>query len=234
MRSKKQQKRPERKMSVSCRNRTKSEASTISYFSSAEISALMSVFDRAEKKTLDKLARSPHGHSRYGAHLIKIKQRRLMFRMGLEIGPRVSEIIGIRWEDLDADRLIVTVWDEKKDVHRFCTMPDGLWEELAAYRGMVDRRQGLLFPITDKTANRWLKELAEAAGIKRRVWWHMMRHTHVVQSRRAGRDWDWISQQTGDSVATLIKWYSKLSIEDRHEIGNSTSLVGRRFGPWEE
>jgi len=224
MRSKKQQKRPERKMSVSYRNRTKTEASTISYFSSSEISALMSVFDKEEKRTLDKIAQFPHGHSRYGARLIKIKQRRLMFRMGLELGPRVSEIIGIRWEDLDTDRLIVTVWDEKKDVHRFCTMPDGLWEELAAYRGMIDTRKGRLFPITDKTANRWLKELAEAAGLKRRVWWHMMRHTHVVHSRRAGRDWDWISQQTGDSVATLIKWYSRLSIEDRHEIGNSTSL----------
>lgn len=220
-------KQPKKKMSVSCRNRTKSEASTISYFSSSEISALMSVFDKEEKRTLDKIAQFPHGHSRYGARLIKIKQRRLMFRMGLELGPRVSEIIGIRWEDLDTDRLIVTVWDEKKDVHRFCTMPDGLWEELAAYRGMIDTRRGRLFPITDKTANRWLKELAEAAGLKRRVWWHMMRHTHVVHSRRAGRDWDWISQQTGDSVATLIKWYSRLSFEDRHNVGNSTEILKR-------
>lgn len=221
-------KQPKKKMSVSCRNRTKAEASNISYFSSAEISALMSVFDREEKRVLDKLAQFPNGHSHYGARLIKTKQRRLMFRMGLELGPRVSEIVGIRWEDIDHDRLMITLWDEKKDVHRACTMPDDLWEELVAYSKMVDRRQGRLFPITDKTANRWLKELAKAAGIKRRVWWHMMRHTHVVQSRRAGRDWDWISQQTGDSVATLIKWYSKLSIEDRHEIGNRTSLVRER------
>jgi len=218
-------KQPKKKMSVSCRNRTKFGASTISYFSSSEISAIMSVFDRTEKKVLDKLARFPNGHSHYSSRLIKIKQRRLMFRMGLELGPRVSEIIGIRWEDLDAQRHIVTVWDEKKDMHRYCVMPTGLWKELAEYGGTIDKREKRLFPITDKTANRWLKELAEAAGIQRRVWWHMMRHTHVVQSRRAGRDWDWISQQTGDSVATLIKWYSKLSIEDRHEIGNSTRLT---------
>jgi len=36
----------------------------------------------------------------------------------------------------------------------------------------------------------------------------------------------WISQQTGDSIATLIKWYSHLSLEDRHEIGNATNLMG--------
>ena len=54
---------PKKKMSVSCRNRTKPVASTISYFSSSEISALMSVFDRAEKRVLDKLAQFPNGHS---------------------------------------------------------------------------------------------------------------------------------------------------------------------------
>ncbi|MDD1772270.1 MAG: hypothetical protein LUQ09_05050 [Methanomassiliicoccales archaeon] len=52
-----------------------------------------------------------------------------------------------------------------------------------------------------------------------------MRHTHIVQSGRTGWDWDWISQQTGDSLATLIKWYSRLSLEDRHEIGNETQLI---------
>jgi len=217
-------------MSVSSRNRTNPAASTIDYFSAAEISAILSVFDQAEKMHLDKLQKEPYGHSRYWPRLVKIRQRRIMFRLGLELGARVSELIGLRSEDLARDRLTIALWDEKKDLERACTIPDELWEELAAFGKMVDKRHGLLFPISDKTANRWLKEAAARAGVKRRVRWHMMRHTHVVQSRRAGRDWNWIAQQTGDSVATLIKWYSKLSIEDRHEIGNSTSLVSSRSG----
>ena len=233
MSSTKQQKRPERKMSVSSRNRTNSGASTIDYFSVSEISAIMSVFDQMERLYLDKLQQHPYDHSRYWPRLIKVKLRRLMFGLGLELGSRVSEIVGIRWEDLDRSRVIITLWDEKKDLERICTIPDELWEELAVFGKMVDKRHGRLFPISDKTANRWLKEAAAKAGVKRRVRWHMMRHTHVVQSRRAGRDWNWIAQQTGDSVATLIKWYSKLSIEDRHEIGNNTSLVNGRPGPWE-
>lgn len=217
--------KPKKKMSVSYRNRTKTEASTISYFSSTEISAIMSVLVKREKDELDELTANPFGHRMIMPDLIKARRQRLMFSLGLELGPRVSEIIGIRWKDLDTEQKAVRIHDEKKDLFRYCTIPDGLWAELAAFAELVDRRVELLFPITDKTANRWIKEWAAAAGIKRTVRWHMMRHTHVVHSRRAGRDWDWISQQTGDSVATLIKWYSKLSLEDRHEIGNSTSLV---------
>lgn len=213
------------KMSVSCRNRTKPDASTISYFSSAEISAIMSVLCEQENAVLDEMKRNPGRHSRYLRKLIAARRQRILFRLGLELGPRVSEIIGIRWQDLDRDRKVVRIWDEKKDLQRQCTIPDELWAELTVFSELVDRRVERLFPITDKSANRWIKGWAKAAGIKRDVRWHMMRHTHVIQSRRAGRDWDWISQQTGDSVATLIKWYSRLSLEDRHEIGNITRLL---------
>ncbi len=217
-----------KKMSVSCRNRTKPSASTISYFSSSEISAIMSVFSQREKAILAELSTNPDGHKRIMPRLIKLRRQRLMFRLGLELGPRVSEIISLRWSSFDRDRKIVTIWDEKKDIERSCTLPDLLWGELQAFRSSVDlRKETFLFRISEKTANRWIKDWAEAAGIKRTVRWHMMRHTHVIQSRRAGRDWDWISQQTGDSVATLIKWYSRLSLEDRHEIGNATNLMDR-------
>jgi len=219
------------KMSVSYRNQTKPSASTISYFSSSEISAIMSVFSQRENEVLDMMKRDLNGHGRYRPRLIMIKRQRLMFMMGLELGARVSEIVHLRWaisSSFDWDRKIVTVYDQKKDVERSCTMPDKLWEELRTFRNLVDlRKEAWVFGISEKTANRWIKDWAKAAGIKRRVRWHMMRHTHVVQSRRAGRDWDWISQQTGDSVATLIKWYSRLSLEDRHEIGNVTNLMDR-------
>ena len=212
-------------MSVSTRNRTNVMSSTIYYFTTAEISGIMSVFAMRENEVLDDMKREPGRHMRYLPRLINARRQRLMFLMGLELGPRVSEIIGLRWTSLDWDNRIVTIWDEKKDVARCCTMPVKLWEELRAFRDLVDlRKEQRIFPVTDKTANRWIKEWAKAAGIKRRVRWHMMRHTHIVQSRRAGRDWDWISQQTGDSLSTLIKWYSRLSLEDRHEIGNNTTI----------
>ncbi len=51
----------------------------------------------------------------------------------------------------------------------------------------------------------------------------MMRYTHVVEFRRAGGDR--ISQQTGDTVATSIKGYPNLSLEDRHNIGNATKII---------
>ncbi|MDD1771777.1 MAG: hypothetical protein LUQ09_02540 [Methanomassiliicoccales archaeon] len=86
------------------RNRPNHDASTISYFSSAEISGIMSVLVEREKEALDELTDNPGGHKRMMPRPIKAKRQHLMFRLGFELGPLVSEIIGILWEDLDKER----------------------------------------------------------------------------------------------------------------------------------
>jgi len=178
------------------------QASNINYFTESEISQILTVLHEEEN--------------------------RLLFLVGLELGARVSEIKGLKWSDLQTKDLpyYVVLWDEKKDRHRVCTLPEYIWKLLREHQKKVDqRREKRIFPYSESTINRRIKEWAKNAGIDRRVRWHCLRHTYVVQSRAKGRDWSIISMQTGDTPATLISTYSQLTLEDRHRISDESPIV---------
>jgi len=178
------------------------QASNINYFTESEISRILTVLHEEEN--------------------------RLLFLVGLELGCRVSEIKGLKWSDLQTKDLpyYVVLWDEKKDRHRVCTLPDYIWKLLRQHRKEVDERgEKRIFPHSESTINRRIKKWAKDADINRRVRWHCLRHTYVVQSRAKGRDWSIISMQTGDTPATLISTYSQLSLEDRHKMSNDKPLI---------
>ena len=178
------------------------QASNINYFTESEISQILTVLHEEEN--------------------------RLLFLVGLELGARVSEIKGLKWSDLQTKDLpyYVVLWDEKKDRHRVCTLPEYIWKLLREHQKKVDqRREKRIFPYSESTINRRIKEWAKDAGIDRRVRWHCLRHTYVVQSRAKGRDWSIISMQTGDTPATLISTYSQLTLEDRHRISDESPIV---------
>ena len=42
-----------------------------------------------------------------------------LIRLGLSVGLRVSEVVGIRTSEIDFERGLIKIWDEKKDVWRF-------------------------------------------------------------------------------------------------------------------
>jgi len=187
-------------LSDSIEKRTSEAASNLKYLTQNEIRSILSVL---------------HG-----------EENRLMFILGLDLGTRVSEIASLRWDCINWSNRFITVWDEKKDVWRSCTVSPDSWELLKKRKDSTDMRgQKLVFPISHKTFNRRIKEWAEKAGIERRVRWHTLRHTHVVQARRAGRDWNEISQQTGDTLATLVQTYGNLSLEDRIESTDEKPLI---------
>ena len=191
-----------RSVSVSSHKETSERASRVKYFTESEIMQILTVLHEEEN--------------------------RLLFQVGLELGARVSEIAGLKWSDLQTtDKpYYVVLWDEKKDQHRVCTLPDNLWQLLREYRKKVDeRKEKRIFPYSAKTLNRRIKSWAKDAGIARRVRWHDLRHTHVVRSRQKGRDWAAISMQTGDTAATLITTYSQLTVEDRQKISNEKPLI---------
>ncbi len=42
-----------------------------------------------------------------------------MIRLGLSVGLRVSEVVSIRTSEIDFERGLIKIWDEKKDKWRF-------------------------------------------------------------------------------------------------------------------
>ena len=214
-----------RRLSLPREEVPKCVASTQFYLQSSEISAILSVLDKQEQALLAEYATEASRQS-LDRRMQRFKQDRLMILMGLDLGARVGEIVTIPWEDIDFNSRIVKIWDEKKDALRLCVMSEPTWLKLIEYeKGIDHRRERWVFPVCAKTANRLIKGLAKEAGIQRRVRWHTLRHSYVVQGRRVGKDWDELAQQTGDSVASLISYYSKLSIEDRVKLANDKPLI---------
>ena len=220
-----------RKLSLSQDKVPKGIASTMYYLQSEEITAILSVLEEDKKALLARYSAFGNRRNKQKMHSLntamrRFKQDRLMILMGLDLGARVGEIITIAWEDVDFQNRVIKIWDEKKDRLRVCVMSEPTWISLLECEKEVDHRtERWVFPVSAKTANRLIKGYASRAGIRRRVKWHTLRHTHVVQGRRVGRDWDELSQQTGDAVATLITHYSRLSIEDRKILANEKPLI---------
>jgi len=136
-----------------------------------------------------------------------------------ETGLRVSDVLASEWVHVDWQACRTYTYDEKKDQWRYVYWPPFVKAQLKMY--LVSTQQNgqagrLLFPFSDKTANRiikrWCKRLqfpyASMVGT------HWLRHTYVRLSRKAGRDIKAVQANTGDTIKTILEWYSDLSAED--------------------
>jgi len=140
----------------------------------------------------------------------------------IETGLRVSDVVGTEIVHIDWQNCRTYTYDCKKDEWRFIYWPERVkaqlkqWMKVRQIKGIKDK---LLFPLCQKTANRILKRLAVKLGhpYGSRVSSHWLRHTFIRRSRKVGRDIKAVQQNTGDSINTLLNWYSDLSPEDMRE-----------------
>lgn len=136
-----------------------------------------------------------------------------------ETGLRVSDVINTELVHIDWENFRTYTYDHKKDEWRYVYYPEfvksqlKMWLKQRQAEGIKDKR---LFPISEKTANRILKRWCSRIGFPfaDRVGSHWLRHTFIRLSRKSGRDLKAVQQNTGDTVKTILEWYSDLSSED--------------------
>jgi len=136
-----------------------------------------------------------------------------------ETGLRVTEIVNTEIVHIDWDNFRTYTYDFKKDKWRNIYWPEFIkaqlkqWLKQRQIEGIKDKK---LFPFSEKTANRiikrWCKEInfpyAEQVGS------HWLRHTYIRLSQKAGRNIKAVQQNTGDTIETILGWYSDLGMED--------------------
>lgn len=154
----------------------------------------------------------------------------------IETGVRVSDIVGQKkrrkserelgqeLNRVEWDNNRIYTYDHKKNTWRYVYFNQKtrsmlqMWLKERQNLGIKDRQ---LFPFSEKTCNRIIKEWCEKVGFKyaKEVGSHWCRHTFIRLSRKVGRDIKAVQQNTGDTVKTILEWYSDLSSEDmKHEI----------------
>lgn len=127
-------------------------------------------------------------------------------------GLRVSELVGARLSDTDlADAMIHVRGKGNRERRVYLPGRQGtavLRRYVAARKRVVADGEHLLVtasgrPITTNQIRIWLRDLAERAGVSRRITPHMLRHTAATQLLEAGVDIRFVQRLLGHaSIAT--------------------------------
>ena len=131
-------------------------------------------------------------------------------------GLRVSELTSLKWSDIDRSRMIINVIGGKGNKDRQVMLDISLIPLLEKYwREYKTKSYVLSGQFTDQysktSVNQVMKQLAEKAGINKRVYAHLMRHncfTHMVEK---GVDINIIQKIAGHSNVKTTLIYTHIS-----------------------
>jgi len=142
-----------------------------------------------------------------------------------ETGLRVSDVLKTRLEFIEWNEGRTWTKDIKKDRWRYVYWPDFVKGQLLQwlkFRDALGKKDKLLFPFERRTASRIIQRWAEVVGFPYadQVSSHWLRHTYIRLSRAKGRDLKAVQQNTGDTVNTILEWYSSLDRENLRKEAN--------------
>ena len=132
-----------------------------------------------------------------------------LIRLGLSVGLRVSEVASIRTSEIDFDRGLIKIWDEKKDKWRPVMPTIETMATIKQYLNTLDKPPQYLFSLSTKTVERIIQKRSKhALGFV--ISWHSLRTTYVSRSVELEQSPAVVMVNTGDSPATILKYYTKL------------------------
>lgn len=137
----------------------------------------------------------------------------LMMRALLETGARVSAFVKIRVEDISFQDQEIRLRKTKGDKPRDVPVLSSLANELRLHIG--DRETGWLFRsrqgghYSGRRIQQLVKEVAEDAGIKKRVYPHLLRHTVAQRLADEGMREELLQQFLGHEAPETTQRYYK-------------------------
>jgi integrase len=156
----------------------------------------------------------------------------LFIAFGLNTAMRHSEILAVRWEELDLPRLRLYVPKAKAGQREQPLTPE-LADILAKEREMRKDRVGWIFPSPHRDSkaghlarmDRPFREAVKAAGLDPGlVTPHVMRHTAITKLVQAGVDLPTIQQISGHKTVAMVLKYTH--VRGRH-IDQAIRALGR-------
>lgn len=131
-------------------------------------------------------------------------------------GLRVSELINLKWENIDRSRMVINIIQAKGKKDRQVMLTPQLipllekyWAEYRSKEYVLNGQFGIQY--SDRSVGEVVKQLASKAGINKRVYTHLMRHcsfTHMVEN---GTDINLIQKLAGHSSVKTTSIYTHIS-----------------------
>jgi integrase len=104
-----------------------------------------------------------------------------LIRLGLSVGLRVSEVVSIRTSEIDFERGLIKIWDEKKDRWRAIMPTMETMGTLKKYLNSLPKPPQYLFPMAAKTVERIIQGYSKRS-LGFAISWHSLRTTYVSRS----------------------------------------------------
>ncbi len=127
-----------------------------------------------------------------------------LIRLGLSVGMRVSEVVSISTSEIDFEKGLVKIWDEKKDKWRLVMPTLETMSAIKKYLNSLPMQPQYLFHFSAKTVERIIQSYSKKAlGLI--ISWHSLRTTYVSRSVELEQSRAVVMANTGDSPATILK-----------------------------
>ena len=142
-------------------------------------------------------------------------KHKLIIKLLYGCGFRVSEIINLKKKDVDFEESLIKIKLAKGRKDRFVKIPSSIQEELLNYSKTINLEY--LFPsnrggkLTTATIQAILKNAAKKAGIKKRVYPHLLRHSFATHLLEQGTDLRIIQKLLGHSDIKTTQIYTQIS-----------------------
>lgn len=143
-------------------------------------------------------------------------KHRVVLGLLYSCGLRVSELINLKWEHIDRSRMIINIIQAKCKKDRQVGLNDKLIELLKAYWLKYQSNIYVLngqssLQYSDRSVGEVVKQLAVKAGIKKRVYTHLIRHCSFTHLMESGVDISLIQKLAGHSNVKTTQIYCHIS-----------------------
>ena len=131
-------------------------------------------------------------------------------------GLRVSELINLRWRNIDRSRMIINIIGGKGNKDRQVMLTESLIPLLEKYYREYKTKYYILGgqfgeQYSSRSVLQVMKQLGSKAGINKRVWTHQMRHNSFTHMVEKGVDINLISRLAGHQNVKTTLIYTHIS-----------------------
>jgi integrase/recombinase XerD len=137
----------------------------------------------------------------------------------LYTGARVTELVGIRLDDVDLDACRIKIIDGKGAKDRYVPFPNSFHEALALHTDARRKAGGAFLyesswkkPYTDRGVRKILARYCTAAGIEQSISPHKLRHFLFTWLKTQGIDDAHIQPYSGHATRASLEIYSRMSL----------------------
>jgi integrase/recombinase XerD len=146
---------------------------------------------------------------------VKLPRNRIALATSYASGLRVSELVALRVEDIDSARMLIHVRQGKGQKDRIVPLSEALLAALRDYWRALRPEGGWLFPspegdkpINVHTIQNACRDARRAAGLKKPVTVHTMRHSFATHLLEAGTDLRTVQALLGHSSLSTTAIYT--------------------------